>query len=181
MLELSVTGGEGHAAISTRAMSLGLDLYTAIEVVPRSTIANTVFKHDCPACPSLGGTNPFGYVAFQVLGVGTTVDGLNERGLSASWQPFVDGTGESERLDSVTMHAILVPLTAYIMGNYVTADEVRSVFSSQKLTLTHDLAQFEPIPLTVVVHDARGESVVLTLTPAVSTTSPLMPVSASKK
>lgn len=101
-----------------------------------------------------------GFVAFSILGMEASTDGMNEKGLSAKvlWLPSVGYQTVPKGSEAKALDVILVP--DWILGNFETVAEVKKALPGV-FVWGQELAGLGGIPvLHLAVHDAQGNSMV---------------------
>ncbi|WP_319759265.1 choloylglycine hydrolase family protein [Maridesulfovibrio sp.] len=102
----------------------------------------------------------YGFVAFSVLGLEKSSDGMNEKGLSAKflWLPSVGYQTVPKGKEDIALDATLVP--DWILGNFSSVAEVKEALP-KVLVWGNELVGLGSVPvLHVAVHDAAGNSIV---------------------
>lgn len=153
--------------VSARTMDYEIDLKTIIEIIPRNTVFEEAPVFNCSDCPNFKWRSKYGYLGFNAEYINYALDGMNEKGLSASWL-YLTGTNYP-RPDLFDARPIITNLCSYILGNFATAHEVREGIKKIQIaevdiqlisSLIH-LPGLSHLPLHMAVHDASGESLVI--------------------
>lgn len=101
-----------------------------------------------------------GFVAFSILGMEASTDGMNEKGLSAKvlWLPSVGYQAVPKGSEAKALDVTLVP--DWILGRFETVAEVKKALP-EVLVWGRELPALGGIPvLHLAVHDASGNSLV---------------------
>jgi choloylglycine hydrolase len=101
-----------------------------------------------------------GFVAFSVLGLEASTDGMNEKGLAAKvlWLPSVGYQAVPKGSEAKALEVTLVP--DWILGTFETVAEVKKALPGV-FVWGKELAGLGGIPvLHLAVHDAQGNSMV---------------------
>ena len=102
----------------------------------------------------------YGFVAFSILGMEKSTDGMNEKGLSAKflWLPSVGYQTVPEGQEAKALDVTLVP--DWILGSFSTVAEVKEALPAL-FVWGNELPVLNSVPvLHVAVHDAQGNSIV---------------------
>ena len=105
-------------------------------------------------------TSKYGFVGLDIFGVNTTVDGLNEKGLSVGVLWFPGGMYNKVSSDSKNVIEIL-DVAGWLLGNFASVDEVRSAVRNVTVWGDFNPAVKMVPPVHFAVHDATGKNLVI--------------------
>ncbi|QBF82628.1 choloylglycine hydrolase family protein [Shewanella maritima] len=140
------------------------DLKSELLVVPRGQQVTSSLSN---SKDGMTWTNQYGYVAMNGLNQPFVFDGMNEKGLVvgtlyfpgfANYQVF-ETQKQSKSINNID-------LSAYILGNTKTVDEVKSILQKIKVVRNEDLEKAigTPTDLHHVFTDINGDSIVVEYT-----------------
>jgi choloylglycine hydrolase len=146
-----------NSIINGRSMEFGPETNSKLIVHPRG---ERFISSSPVGSETMRWNSKYGFVGLDVFGINTTVDGLNEKGLSvgvlwfpgAIYEPISPGT---KNVVEVT------DLSNWMLGNFASVDEVRSALSN-----TTVWGAFNPVmkmipPVHFAVHDSNGKNLVI--------------------
>jgi choloylglycine hydrolase len=142
-----------------RSMEWGADLQSRLVVHPE----NEQCTSRAPGGkPGLKWTSKLGYVGVDANGLDTSLDGMNEKGLSFGLLWLPEYTKYQDVAPDQTDEAIdLTDLGAWILGNFETVDEVKTALTRVRVCASV-VPSFGGVPTGhVALHDAHGNSLVV--------------------
>jgi len=143
--------------VNARSMDFAIDDQARIAVYPRGK----QWASEAPGGKAgLKWKQRYGFVAFSILGLEKSTDGMNEKGLSAKflWLPSVGYQAVPEGQEAKALDVTLVP--DWILGNFSTVAEVKEALPAL-FVWGNKLPVLNSAPvLHVAVHDAGGNSIV---------------------
>lgn len=142
-----------------RTMEFALPMKSIVSVIPKGT----KFQGTLPDGTSKGivWNAKYGVVGMNAAGMPIIVDGMNEKGLAAGALLFPGFAGyePSDPAKANTTMAQYEVIT-WILSNFATVDEVREGIKGIRVCEA-SAPEFGPIPLHYVVHDAKGDCIVI--------------------
>lgn len=157
-----VLEAQDGTVMAGRTLEFGPDLNSAVVTSPQGTH----FVSPGPSGQSgLTWDSKYGYVFFNFFAQNNTLDGMNEKGLSAGYlylpgyttYPTVPTGKEGEALSYLY-------LGDWVLGNFSTVDEVASALKN--ITIYAEPKDFGPykstvFPLHLIISDATGKSITI--------------------
>ncbi|OIQ49338.1 Choloylglycine hydrolase [Pseudodesulfovibrio hydrargyri] len=151
-----VKAGDG-TIVGGRSMDFGIDDQAKVTVYPRGK----QWSSEAPGKKQgMRWRQHNGFVAFSVLGLEASTDGMNEKGLAAKvlWLPSVGYQAVPKGSEAKALEVTLVP--DWILGTFETVAEVKKALPGV-FVWGKELAGLGGIPvLHLAVHDAQGNSMV---------------------
>lgn len=143
--------------VGGRSMDFGINDQAKVTVYPRGK----QWRSEAPGSKhGLQWKQRHGFVAFSVLGLEASTDGMNEKGLSAKvlWLPSVGYQAVPKGSEAKALDVILVP--DWILGSFETVAQVKKTLPGI-FVWGKELAGLGGVPvLHLAVHDAQGNSMV---------------------
>ncbi|KWT71074.1 Choloylglycine hydrolase [Hyphomicrobium sulfonivorans] len=146
------------SAFSSRTMDFGMDLESALLIVPRG---NEVVS-PAPKGNGLTWKGKYGYVGMNAFNLSMMADGMNEKGLGfgALYLPGetkyqdVPADGSAKALSNALFGD-------WVLSNFETVEEVKAALNGVTVW-GESMPQFGSfIPLHFTIHDATGKSIVI--------------------
>ncbi len=142
-----------------RTMEFAIETDSSISVIPKGTR----FQGTLPDGTSKGlvWTAKYGFAGMNSAGEPVLIDGINDQGLIVGGLLF-PGFAEYEPFDASLAGSTIAQyeLINWILSNFATIDEVREGIKDVRVCQAQ-AAQFGPLPLHYVVHDASGDCIVI--------------------
>lgn len=143
--------------VGGRSMDFAVDDQAKVTVYPRGKL----WTSEAPGKKQgMQWQQRHGFVAFSVLGLEASTDGMNEKGLSAKvlWLPSVGYQAVPKGSAAKALDVTMVP--DWILGRFETVAEVKAALPDV-LVWGKELAGLGGVPvLHLAVHDAQGNSMV---------------------
>lgn len=152
---------ENGDVVYGRTLEFALPINSQLMVMPRNLAIKAVGP-DGSAGTGLAYTSKYGATGANGLGLPVFVDGINEKGLSASLL-FFPGFAEfqdvspAEASNSIASYE----MANYILTQFANVDEVKAGMSKIKVSRAPQAVFKGPVPVHVSVHDANGRSIVI--------------------
>jgi choloylglycine hydrolase len=143
-----------------RTMEFAADLHSNFYTSPRGR----TFTNSSPdGKPTATWKSQYGYLYLDGMNFGTTIDGMNEKGLSFEYL-FMPGFTTYQSIKP-GQEAQAVPYLAFgdwVLGNFATVEEVKQALSKiQIYAQTNASLQNVVFPLHASIHDASGKGLVV--------------------
>jgi len=146
-----------NSVINGRSMEFGPETSSKLVVHPRGErfISKSPIGAD-----AVKWNSKYGFVGLDIFGINTTVDGLNEKGLSVGvlWFPGAI----YEPVSSNTKNVIeITDLSNWMLGNFATVDEVRASLNNVTVWGEFNSLMNMVPPVHFAIHDANEKNMVV--------------------
>lgn len=146
-----------NSVINGRSMEFGPETNSKLIIHPRG---ERFISTSPTGSEAMKWNSKYGFVGLDIFGMNTSVDGLNEKGLSvgvlwfpgAIYEPVLSGTKNVVEITD---------LSNWMLGNFASVDEVRAAVQNVTIWGAFNPTMNMVPPVHFAVHDATGKNLVV--------------------